>query len=112
VHVGLAQGWAGRQFQDYSVMADTNIQESARIVRAWEATAKPGDLPSLDVHAHALKIQEYRRAQGVGNSPPRVDAFDKFQRLERLDSPPQMPAWRDPRPELPERRWRNPRGAA
>jgi hypothetical protein len=51
------------------------------------------------------------RAHGA-SQPQRVDAFDKFKRLERSDTPQQMPAWRDPRPQLPAGRWRNPRGAA
>jgi hypothetical protein len=89
-----------------------DIQESARIFREWEATAKPGDLPPLDVHAHALKVQEHLRAHGA-SQPQRVEsAIDKFKRTVREDSPPSMPAWKDPRPQMPARRWHNPRGAA
>jgi hypothetical protein len=97
-------------------MADSlpppDIQESARVVRAWETTAKPGDLPPLDVHAHALKIQGHLRAQSNAQ-PQRVEsAADKFKRLPRSDTPAPAEPWRDPRLQLPEQRWRNPRGAA
>jgi hypothetical protein len=90
-------------------MADTDnpppdIAESDRIVRAWSATAKPGDLPPLEVHAHALKIHNHLRTHGA-SQPPRVQsAIDRFKLMPRSDSPPVMPAWKDPRPEV--QRWR------
>jgi hypothetical protein len=90
-------------------MANDDLQESDRIVRAWEATAKPGDLPPLEVHAHALKIQSHLRAQGA-SQPQRVEsAAERFKRLPRSDTPAPAEPWRDSRPQLPERRWRNPR---
>jgi uncharacterized ParB-like nuclease family protein len=67
------------------------IQIAVANVRAWEATAKPGELPPMDVHAAAIKIQNYRAAHGDGQ--PRERAVDKFIRTIRSDSPPQMPAW-------------------
>ena len=74
-------------------MADADIQESDRIVRAWEATAKPGDLPPLHVHAHALKLHEHLRAHGADNSQPQLSAVDRFKRMPRSDAPQQHPAW-------------------
>jgi MoxR-like ATPase len=79
-------------------MADTDpppdIQESARIFRAW-TDANPGEIPPADVHAHALKVQNYLRTQGAANSQPqRVEsAIERFKRLVREDAPPAMPAW-------------------
>jgi hypothetical protein len=61
------------------------------LVLAWEQSAKPGQLPPMDVHAAALKIESYRAAHGDG--PPRERAIDKFMRTIRSDTPPQMPAW-------------------
>jgi len=81
-----------------------DIQESARIFSAWTA-ANPGQIPPADIHAHALKVQSHLRAQGWnGNVAPtsavtRVEsAVDQFKHLIREDTPPQHPAWRDPRP--------------
>jgi len=70
------------------------IQIEFAKVRAWEATAKPGDLPSIEVHAAALRIQNYRAAHGDGQ--PRERAVDKFMRTIRQDSPPVMPSWQAP----------------
>jgi len=63
-------------------------------VRAWEATAKTGELPPIDVHAAALRIKNHLAAQGAG--PPRERAVDKFMRTIRQDSPPVMPSWQAP----------------
>jgi hypothetical protein len=68
-----------------------DIQESARIFRAW-ADANPNDIPPADIHAHALKVQNYLRARGA-SQPQRVDAFEKFKQIIRSDDPQKMPAW-------------------
>ena len=61
-------------------------------VSAWESRPpKPGELPPLDVHAAALQIESYRAAQGAGQQVER--AVDRFKRMVRQDTPPEMPAW-------------------
>ncbi|MFY9771035.1 MAG: hypothetical protein WBG18_19445 [Xanthobacteraceae bacterium] len=70
-----------------------DIQESVRIFRAWAEANPNGDIAPADVHAHALKIQNYRRTQGDLKSQRVESAIDRFKRLERSDSPPSMPAW-------------------
>jgi hypothetical protein len=52
-----------------------------------------GNLPPPDVQQAAAKVQSWLDRQQQAPQPQRVDAFDKFQRLERSDSPPPMPAW-------------------
>jgi hypothetical protein len=69
----------------------TDIQADVAKVRAWEANAKPGELPSIEVHAAALRIQNHLAAQGAGQ---RVEsAIDRFMRTVRQDSPAQMSAY-------------------
>lgn len=111
-----------------------DIQESFRRVQAWEQTAKPGDLPPIEIHAHALKVQEHLRSHSSSEQHPRVDAFQKFRQTVRSDDPPQMPPWsaasvtpgldlpaaerfmaqRRDRPDkpAPQEPWRDPRGSA
>jgi hypothetical protein len=76
-------------------MADNPLPPEIQIefakVHAWEATAKPGELPPMDVHAAAIKIQNYRAAHGAGQPVER--AIDKFKRTVRADDPPKMPPW-------------------
>jgi hypothetical protein len=76
---------------DNTNTAPPHVQAAAAIVNEW--------------------VTAQEQAQAQARAQPRVDAFDKFKRLERSDTPPAMPAWKDPRPELPERRWHNPRRA-
>jgi hypothetical protein len=64
------------------------------------------------VQEAAAKVQSWLDRQQQATQPQRVDAFDKFARTVRSDSPPVMPSWKEARPELPVGRWRNPRGAA
>jgi hypothetical protein len=70
----------------------TDIAADVATVRAWETTAKPGELPPIDVHAAALRIQNHLAPRGAG--PPRVEsAIDKFKRTVREDTPPMHPNW-------------------
>jgi hypothetical protein len=74
-----------------SRQAPPHVAAAAKVVDAW------------------VTAQEQAQARA---QPSVESAIDRFKRTVREDAPPQMPAWKDPRPELPERRWRNPRGAA
>jgi hypothetical protein len=83
------------------------------LVEAWLDIAKPGEPPPAGVQAAQARCQAWLDEQKPTPAVPHVEsAFDKFQRLPRSDTPAPAEPWRDSRPQLPERRWRNPRGAA
>jgi len=68
--------------------------------------------PPPDVQQAAAKVQSWLDRQQQAAQPQRIQsAVDRFKAMPRQDTPPEMPAWKDPRPELPAQRWHNPRRA-
>jgi hypothetical protein len=70
-------------------------------------TDNTDDRPPLEIQQSAAKVQAWldRRPQ----PQPRENAFDKFARMSRSDTPPVMPAWSDQRPDREFVRWKTSR---
>jgi hypothetical protein len=66
-----------------------------------------GNLPPPDVQQAAAKVQSWLDRQQQSPQPQRVEsAVDRFKAMPRSDSPPRMPDWTDPRPEVSQaQRW-------
>ena len=91
-----------------------DVAAARALVQQFVDNAKPGDIPSVAVQAAQARCQQWLDSQKPAAAQPRAELpFERFKRqhLVRSDSPPEMPAWKDPRPEV-QGRWRNPRGAA
>jgi hypothetical protein len=58
----------------------------------------PDDKPPFEIQRAAAKVQAWLDSQKpAAASQPRERAVDRFARMPRIDTPPQMPPWRDPR---------------
>jgi hypothetical protein len=68
------------------------------------------DVPPKEIEEAAAKVRAYLDSQKAATATPapkQLTAAERFMAAARVDQPPAMPPWRDPRPPAtPADRWR------